>query len=51
MLGVRAKFVWRKESVQTLKVGQVEFSSNTIRLDAGQMKNDEPAVSVMPKVM
>ena len=51
MLEVRAKFAWRKESVQTLKVGQVEFSSNTIRLDAGQTKNDEPAVAVMPQVM
>jgi integrase len=51
MLEVGAKFAWRKESVQTMKVGQIEFSSNTIRLDAGQTKNDEPVVAVMPQVM
>lgn len=49
-LEVGEMFVWRKGSVQTLKVGQIDFFRNTIRLEPDQTKNDEAAVAVMPRV-
>jgi hypothetical protein len=51
MLEVGEKFAWRKGSVQTLKVGQIDFFSNTIRQEPDQTKNDEAVVAVMPQVM
>jgi len=48
-LEVAGRFAWRKESVLTLTVGQVDFFENTIRLD--DSKNDEPVTAKMPHVM
>jgi integrase len=50
MLEVGEKFAWRKGSAQTLKVGQIDFFSNTIRLEPDQTKNDEAVVAVMRQV-
>jgi integrase len=49
MFEVAQTFAWRKESLQTLKVRQIDFCNNSIRLD--DSKNGDPVNAKMTKVM
>jgi integrase len=49
MFEVAQAFGWRKESLQTLRVGQVDFINNSIRL--GVTKNGDPVTAKMTTVI
>jgi integrase len=49
MFEVAQTFAWRKESLQTLKVSQIDFCNNSIRLD--DTKNGDPVTAKMTAVI
>ena len=49
MFSIGGSFAWRKSEILNLRVGQLDFTDRTIRLNQGETKNDDPRVIKMTK--